>query len=364
MGNDLKLTGNYATDITNLIKGANNSPVWNDAAINDILKNYGKKTDSMQSLLSGTFLSATATSITGSSGQDKLQGTLGQVSILFAQVNSLTPSEPSPTDSTHPSGSLKVGDDGVITTPGGYKIEATKQYEWKITGPDGKMTRVWGDPHVDEGDGGKWDFKRDSTFVLPDGTRINCKTAPWNNMTITKGLEVISGNDRVCVNDIDKGKGKVGDITKDGFANVNSFGNKDVFVMGKESDDWSFKGKEIIGSNNGGDSFKLGNDLPAGEVGPLVEQNKKNGGAEFFTQMYRQISKMFDALIQGMGPGGKMPDMSNMKFPDLAPESAGAFQKDGLDMIKKSFECISAMFTALQKVLDLADTIRRTYHSA
>ena len=34
--------------------------------------------------------------------------------------------------------------------------------------------------------------------------------------------------------------------------------DKDVFVMGKETDDWYFHGKEVLGSNNGGDSFKLG----------------------------------------------------------------------------------------------------------
>lgn len=362
MGNDLKLTGNYPTDITNLIQSAKDNPIWSDATIAKII-NTPVKGDTLESLLSGTWMAGRATSITANAGKDQLTGTMSQVSVLFAQVNTLTPSEPSPSDSSHPSGSLKVDDKGVITTPGGYKIEATKQYEWKVTGPDGKTTRVWGDPHVDEGDGGKWDFKRDSTFVLGDGTRINCSTKDWGNMTVTKGLEIISGNDRVCVSDIDKGKGKVGDITKDGFANVNSFGNKDVFVMGKESDDWSFKGKEVIGSNNGGDSFKLGKDLPAGEVGALVDQNKANG-SDFFVKMYQQISKMFDALIQGMGPGGKMPDMSNLKFPTLAPESAGAFQKDGLDMIKKSFECVSAMFQALQKILDLADSIRRTYRPA
>jgi hypothetical protein len=358
MGNDLKLTGNYAADITNLIQSAKDNPIWSDATLAKII-NTPRKGDTLESLLSGTFMSATATSISAKNGQDQLTGTMSQVSVLFAQVNTLTPSEPSPSDSSHPAGSLKVDDKGVITTPGGYKIEATGQYEWKITDKDGKSeTRVWGDPHVAEKDGGKWDFKRDSTFVLGDGTRINCQTAPWNNMTVTKGLEIISGNDRVCVTDIDKGKGKVGDITKDGFSKVNSFGNKDVFVMGTDADDWTFNGKEIIGSNNGGDSFKLGKDMAPGEVAPLVEKNKANG-SEFFTKMYNQIAQMFDALIKGMGPGGKMPDMSNMKFPELAPESAGAFQKNGLDMIKKSFEAVSLMFQALQKIMDLADMIKR-----
>jgi len=172
---------------------------------------------------------------------------------------------PSPFESSQPQGSLKVDGD-VITTAGGYKIEATGQHEWKITGPDGKTTRVWGDPHVAEGDGGKWDFKRDSTFVLGDGTRINVTTAPWKDgkMTVTSGLEIISGNDRVTVSDIDKGKGKIGQVTADGYAHANSFGGKDVFVMGRETDDWSYQGKEVIGSNDGGESFKLGNDLPAG----------------------------------------------------------------------------------------------------
>lgn len=172
---------------------------------------------------------------------------------------------PTPFDGCHPSGSLKA-DENVVTTPGGYKIEATGQHEWKITGPDGKTTRVWGDPHVAEGDGGKWDFKRDSTFVLGDGTRINVTTKPWGDgkMTVTGGLEIISGNDRVQISDIDKGKGKIGPVTQDGWAHANSFSGKDTFVMGNETDDWSFQGKEVIGSNDGGESFKLGNDLPAG----------------------------------------------------------------------------------------------------
>ncbi|MBS1795813.1 MAG: DUF1521 domain-containing protein [Acidobacteria bacterium] len=173
---------------------------------------------------------------------------------------------PSPFDGSQPPGSLKADGD-VVTTPGGYKIESTGKYDWKITGPDGKVTVVEGDPHVREGDGGKWDFKRDSTFVLGDGTRINVSTKPYGNgATVTSNLEIISGNDRVNISGIDEGKGKVGQITADGYAHANSFGGKDVFVMGRETDDWSFQGKEVIGSNNGGDSFKLGGDLPAGNA--------------------------------------------------------------------------------------------------
>ena len=172
-------------------------------------------------------------------------------------------SPPSREDRCHPPGSLQVDQEsGVITTPGGYKIEQLGQYEWKITGPDGKWTRVWGDPHVQEsdrsGEATAWDFKRDSTFVLPDGTRINVTTKPFNEMTVTSQLEVINGNDRVLVTGIDKGKGKVGAITQDGRLHSKDRCGNDVFIMGRETDDWYFQGKEIIGSNKGGDSFKLG----------------------------------------------------------------------------------------------------------
>ncbi|WP_434388439.1 DUF1521 domain-containing protein [Melittangium boletus] len=211
-----------------------------------------------------------------------------------------TPSTPTPGDSSHPGGSLQTGKDGIITTPGGYQIQATSQFEWKITGPDGKSTRVWGDPHVDESDGGKWDFKRDSTFVLGDGTRINCSTTDYGNgMTVTKGLEIISGNDRVQVTDIDKGKGKTGAVTQDGYAHANSFGNKDVFVMGKETDDWSFTGKEIVGSNNGGESFKLGNALAAGTGAAKPANGTDKANKSFFDKLsgiFGQLSQIFDSL--------------------------------------------------------------------
>src|SRR4051812_11209965 len=65
---------------------------------------------------------------------------------------------PEPPPPCPPPDPLKTGCDGKIHTPGGYTIESCGNSEWKITGPDGKCTRVWGDPHVAESDGGKWDF--------------------------------------------------------------------------------------------------------------------------------------------------------------------------------------------------------------
>lgn len=192
-------------------------------------------------------------------------------------------------DRCHPSGSLKVDQEtGVITTPGGYKIEQIGQYEWKITGQDGKWTRIWGDPHVQEsdrsGESTAWDFKRNSTFLLPDGTRINVTTKPFNEMTVTSQLEIINGNDRVLVTDIDKGKGKVGPLTHDGLASSTNQCN-DVFIMGCETDDWYFQGREIVGSNNGGESFKLGQGRN-GNMNQLLSQ-LESFGLRLMDSLYR-----------------------------------------------------------------------------
>jgi hypothetical protein len=186
------------------------------------------------------------------------------------------PSKPAPInppvlgDGCQPRNSLKT-EGNVITTPGGYKIEMQGKFDWKITGPDGKKTEIWGDPHVKEGDGGCWDFKKNSIFKLPDGTQIKCNTVPYGNgMTVTGSLDITCGSDHINVSDIDKGIGKIGTNKGDGI--LERYGNiisgLDTFVMGKESDDWSMGGKEIIGSNNGGDSFRLGNDLAPGTSQP------------------------------------------------------------------------------------------------
>lgn len=161
-------------------------------------------------------------------------------------------------DCCHPVGSLYTCGD-TIYTPGGYRIEMLGQYEWKITGPDGKWIRVHGDPHVDEGDREgtcDWDFKRNTTFVLGDGTRVNVTTVPGGaeGMTVTGRIEVVSGFQSVTVEGIDRGKGRIGEV---GFHFADTF-TGDVVTMGAETDDWAFRGREITGSHNGGDSFVLG----------------------------------------------------------------------------------------------------------
>ncbi len=261
-------------------------------------------------------------------------------------------SPPNFTESSHPSGSLKT-DGNVVTTPGGYQIEPLSKFEWKITGPDGKTTRVWGDPHVAEGDGGKWDFKRNSTFVLGDGTRINVTTAPWKNgkMTVTSQLEIISGNDRVMVTDIDKGRGKIGQVTQDGYQHVNSFGGNDVFVMGRESDDWSHQGREIIGSNNGGESFKLGNYLAAGNTNALTTNSNK------FMNASDMILRFVEELIGGWQDNWRPNNFGSNPYTNDLFNRPSYDRTQHQEQMRDVFRALSNMFDALARLASLNDTV-------
>lgn len=255
---------------------------------------------------------------------------------------------PSVWDSGQPTGSLRTNGNA-IETAGGYKIEMLGQYEWKITGPDGKSTRVWGDPHVAEGDGGQWDFKRNSTFVLGDGTRINVTTKPWGNMTVTGQLEVISGNDRVVASDIDKGPGRIGTVTQDGYAHANSF-QGDVFVQGRETDDWSLGGHEIVGSNNGGDSFKLG-----GELAPAMETVDRFGGALDWAQ------SVFDGLMSSWSDSFRPGDLGVNAYTGNTREPWQGMtnydRKIHMRHMRNSFRALGKMFMSLSKVASLGQQI-------
>ena len=242
-----------------------------------------------------------------------------------------TVSPPVRDDCCHPRGSLKVDpESGVITTPGGYKIEQVGQYEWKICGPDRKWTRFWGDPHVQESDRSSestaWDFKLDSTFVLPDGTRINVTTKPFNNMTVTSQLEVINGRDRVLVTDIDKGKGKVGEVTHDAPRQLSDRCDRDVFVMGKETDDWYLNGKEVIGSNNGGESFKLG-------------QSRNDDTNALLDQVHSFAWRLLSSLYQNW------------------PVGTSAEQDQARDRLCDQIAAINQLFKTIDSLRDMGDRV-------
>jgi|GEM_PF-2818565 len=124
------------------------------------------------------------------SGGQFTQNNYGTTYNYFAnntgQMSQTQPQPPQPT-----SGTLKKEDDGSInyTTTGGWKVNVNGT-TINMTSPDGKdTTKVWGDPHVVEADGSKWDFpEKTSTFQLPDGTKITMSADSPTG--VTKNTEI------------------------------------------------------------------------------------------------------------------------------------------------------------------------------
>lgn len=92
-----------------------------------------------------------------------------------------------------------------ITTPGGYTVKAEgKDAAWNVTTPNGKTTRIWGDPHVEEFDAGRWDFKKGMSFVLPDGTKITAALALVDGKPYSSRLTLVNGDWQCTVQGIEK----------------------------------------------------------------------------------------------------------------------------------------------------------------
>lgn len=113
---------------------------------------------------------------------------------------------------TPPRQTLDAGTDAagnpIIKTADGFTIKLTaRNQDVEITSPEGYVTKIWGDPHVEENDGTKWDFKKNSTFVFGKN-KITLKTTPYgsSNQTVIKSLSIYNDSQRISINDVDLNK--------------------------------------------------------------------------------------------------------------------------------------------------------------
>jgi hypothetical protein len=104
-----------------------------------------------------------------------------------------------------------------VRTRDGFLIRAEgKDQAWTITGPDGKTTRIWGDPHVYESDGNKWDFKTRSTFAFGNNKATVEVVPAGNGETLSAQVTIYSGDERVTIDGIDKDKPVITAVSRDG----------------------------------------------------------------------------------------------------------------------------------------------------
>ncbi len=142
-----------------------------------------------------------------------------------------------------------------IALDNGYSITIPgKKEEWTITDANGNHTRIWGDPHVSEGDsdGSKnWDFQEDASFVLDDGTKISVGVKDIGHgegYVVTDTLTITKGNQSLEVTNIAANDPQIGQPSLDGAEMDASTNDGHVFMMGDQVDDWTYQqggGREI-----------------------------------------------------------------------------------------------------------------------
>ncbi len=104
----------------------------------------------------------------------------------------------------------------------GYEISMTgSDSTWYIRELDangnrtGTHTRIHNDPYVNESDGDRWEFKKDMTFMLNDGTKITVGTE-GSNKTYSDTLTITKGDQAIQVTGIKSGNIEISDVTLNG----------------------------------------------------------------------------------------------------------------------------------------------------
>ena len=158
----------------------------------------------------------------------------------------------------------------IVMTDGNYTIEMSAPTVIIYDQQGCEITKIWGDPHVNENGAGsaQWHFGEDSTFILPDGTKVCCDTEPnSNNEWYTVGVDVVSGNDR-----FHHGEGGESGMTKDALewdlanADRSTDESAGVFAL-QDNNQWAFQandGNFYDITNETWDAYKSDRDIDFG----------------------------------------------------------------------------------------------------
>jgi hypothetical protein len=148
-------------------------------------------------------------------------------------------------------------DKGVVTvrTSDGYVLRAEgKEAAWTIAAPDGKATRIFGDPHVLESDGDRWDFKQRGTFVF-GANKVTVETVPVSNgTTVSSRITLYSNGERVTIGGIDKNKPSILALAGDARQHDDGLSDGDIYARAatKNGESWWLVQngkKKVMGAN-------------------------------------------------------------------------------------------------------------------
>ncbi|MCB0343878.1 MAG: DUF1521 domain-containing protein [Bdellovibrionales bacterium] len=125
----------------------------------------------------------------------------------------------------------------VVKTEDGFTVKFLGKHQaLTITGPDGKTTKIWGDPHVTESDGDRWEFKKQTTFKFGNN-KITIQTSkkPGYELTFSDTVTIYNGSDRFTITDLEVDKPRLVGWKLDGESHDEHLSDGDVYVLEREA---------------------------------------------------------------------------------------------------------------------------------
>ena len=169
-------------------------------------------------------------------------------------LDSARPSKTNTTGVTTKPGLQAIQDEKgqvVVRTPDGFVVRALASHQARtITGPEGKTTRIFGDPHVFESDGTRWDFTKQGTFVFGRNKATVEVVPAGNGTTLSRRVTIYSGDQRATIGGIDGNKPTLLALAHDGRPHDDALSDGSIYVRhvtaGGES--WSRRttGRSIV----------------------------------------------------------------------------------------------------------------------
>ena len=137
-------------------------------------------------------------------------------------------------------------DQGMVTvrTLDGFVVRAEgKDQAWSISGPDGRTTRIWGDPHVTESDGDTWSFKERGTFVFGKNKATIEVVPAGNGQTLSSRLTIYAGDERVTIGGIGTNGPVITAVSHDGKQHDDSLADGVIYArkLNQTGEAWTTK---------------------------------------------------------------------------------------------------------------------------
>ncbi|NJN46844.1 MAG: DUF1521 domain-containing protein [Candidatus Competibacteraceae bacterium] len=182
---------------------------------------------------------------------DKMDAVTEALSEVTDNLENLGPSRGSTTSNASNSSWQVDQENNTIQLDNGYELSFDNERQsWHIKDADGNEVNIWGDPHVKENDGGKWDFKQDSTFVLDDGTKITVHTSPTGNgQTVTDTVTITKGDQAIQVTGIANNNVQISEVMSNGEELDAAHNDGYVFYEENGVDDWTNENGDTITAN-------------------------------------------------------------------------------------------------------------------